>query len=135
MDIEWGPSIAVFTALSVVAIILLPCFFFFRGWKFRVLPGCGALVLALPAVAFGFGFFTGWFLVGPGHPNSDDWMGFVILNVIIAAAAGIPGGLAGLVVALLLERSRLSQTPAPAEPAAKPADTAVQRQGRRDRDN
>jgi hypothetical protein len=62
-------------------------------------------------------------------------MGFVILNVIIAAAAGIPGGLAGLVVALLLERSRLSQTPAPAEPAAKPADTAVQREGRRDRDN
>lgn len=100
---DWAPAVAILVALSVVATIMIPCFLFFRGWRLRVLPGIGAFALAIVAVSLGI-VFTGWLLVGPGHPDSGDWIGFVVTNAIIASVAGIPGALLGLVIGLLIER-------------------------------
>jgi hypothetical protein len=99
----WAPAIASLVALLVAAILLMPCFLFFRCWRLRLLPGLGAFVLAIAAVNLGL-VFTGWLLVGPGHPDSADWTNFVITNAIIASVGGIPGGLCGLVIGLLIER-------------------------------
>lgn len=100
---EWAFAIAILVALSIVAIIMIPCFLFFRGWRLRVLPGIGAFASAIVAVSLGL-VFTGWLLVGPGHPDSDDWRSFVVTNAIIASVAGLPGALLGLVIGLLIER-------------------------------
>ena len=138
MGTEWGETIAVFVGLSVVAILMVPCVFILRRWIFILLPGICASVTTLSGVCLGY-MFTGWLLVGPGHPNSNDWQEFIFFNVIIAAGTGIPGALLGLVIALLVERASRSHAAKPVDAnanpvdtAAKPVDTSVQRLDKRE---
>ena len=100
-------TVAILVALAVVAILMIPCFLYLRDWRLRVLPGVVALVSATVAVIFGRLVFTGWALYNNGRPpDLGCWTGFVIINAIIAVAAGSPGGLLGLAIGLAIERRR-----------------------------
>ena len=117
----------IFVAVATAAIVTIPWFLFFRTWRFRFLPGTGASVLGISAVIFPGLIFTGWPLYAGGHgarPEVEHWIGFVIINTIIAVAAGIPGGCLGIVIALVMERRMSPQLGQPhnTEPERIPKD-------------
>jgi hypothetical protein len=118
-------AIALLVMLSVLAIIITSSFFLFSDWKLKVFPGCGALAMATL-----FYFYLTVFWLAPWLPPP---------TLCSLALGGILGGLAGLVVALLIERRSYSRAAKPVDTAvkrvdtpAKPPDTAVQRLDKRD---
>jgi hypothetical protein len=134
--------IVILIMLSVLAITITPSFFLFRAWKLKVIPGCGALAMATLISFLMYRLPGPWeaFFNVPPVPFFID-----VLNRRFGrgqegvALGGIIGGLAGLVVALLIERRSYSRTAKPVDTAvkrvdteAKPPDTTVQRLDKRD---
>ena len=97
----------IFVALSVVAMLMIPCFYFFRGWKLKVLPAVGTSALAIAAVILGLMAFTRWALyTGGGRrpPGLSEWFEFIVINAILAAVAAVPGGFLGLALGWAIKR-------------------------------
>jgi len=103
-------TVAILVALSVVAILMIPWFHFVSSRRSRLFLGISASVLAIMAVSLADLSFTRWALYDGGHGRSpesaplDQWLVFAAINAIIAAVAGMVGGLLGLAVALFIER-------------------------------
>jgi hypothetical protein len=98
MDMGWMGPIAILTILPVP----MGLFFLLNGRVRKVLASAGALGTAGLSVCVASNI-TGWMLVGPGHPNSDDWIGFIVINAIIGAVTAFPGGLIGLIIGNLID--------------------------------
>jgi hypothetical protein len=101
-------------ALGVVAILMVPCFRFVRTRTLRVYLAVGASVLASAAVLLGLPI-TAWAFYDGGSgrsdfPGWDKWLGFAALNAILAAGAGIVGGLSGLFIGWTVQRNGLGRS-------------------------
>jgi hypothetical protein len=108
-------AVAIFVALAVVAAAMTPCFFLFRSRNIWALASTVASLFAITAVILGLKMFTFWALYdgGHGHPLSkaplDQWGGFMAINAILAAGAGIPGGIVGAILGHLICRRGLAR--------------------------
>jgi hypothetical protein len=112
-DMGTALLIANLVGLAVVAILVIPCLLFFRGWTFRVLPALGALFPTLLAMTFGL-VVTGLAVAHPRLENAGTQTStFVLINAVLAAAVAIPGGLVGLFIAWLIERGKPAGTGPP----------------------
>jgi hypothetical protein len=131
----WGDAIVILVTLSVMAIIISPSFFMFRESNLKILPVAGAFAIGTLTVCCGLPLVSMGFAI-----DRIDRFGFQIsIFAIAGTVGGVPGALAGYVVALLIERRSYSRTAKPVDTAvkrvdteAKPPDTAVQRIDKRD---
>ncbi len=122
-------AVAIFVALLVVAILMIPCFYISRRRETRVLAGVGASMFAIAAVVYGDLAFTRWALYDGGHGRSPgtaplkDWLVFAAINAVLAIVGSIPGGVLGLAIGLLIERRHRRRTGANKSPI-EPSDAA-----------
>jgi hypothetical protein len=120
-------AVAIGVALLVVAVLMIPCFGFFRSRPVRIGAAFGAGLFAVAAVIWGDLAFTRWALYDGGHGRPpgmaplSDWLVFAGINAILTAGAGIPGGALGMVVGYV--RSQLLRRSL--RPASKTATDAL----------
>ncbi|HEV8071979.1 MAG TPA: hypothetical protein VGP76_29965 [Planctomycetaceae bacterium] len=118
-------TVAILSALSVVAILMIPCYRLVRTPQARVASAVGASLLAIAAVIVGDLAFTRWALYNNGRPATlDQWIGFAIVNAIIGAVAALPGGWMGFVVGRALDNALPADRVRPIGYEARPGSEA-----------
>jgi hypothetical protein len=104
-------AVAISVAIGVVALLMIPCFRYFRSRRVRIWATFLAGLFALLAVVYGDLAFTRWALYdgGHGHPLRvapiNQWLNFAAINALLALVAGMVGGGLGILIGKVTRRA------------------------------